>query len=181
MIHSQEITKFISLIKDIKIPNIFPFIFFFFLTIIPIEVFILGEGYGYGIRGMCYKYQITGLGDSFIPINYEFQYILSGLISGRNMYATFVWAGGALIFGISTMLMFIGQLSDLSINKKNISNGIFLSVGLFLLSDIIHYGPLFFGPSGIAIPFGIPFLLYLGWVIREQDSDPGQKPPDVSQ
>lgn len=181
MTHSQILTIIKTVIKQTNFSLFIPFILFFFLTIIPIEIYVLGEGYGYGIRGMCYKYQVTGLGDSFIPINYEFQYILSGLISGKNMYAIVVWAAGSLLFGISTMLMFITQVSDKKFKHNTISIGIFLSAGLFLLSDIIHYGPLFSGPSGLALPFGIPILIYLGWLIREQNSDPGQKPPDVSQ
>lgn len=138
---------------------------FFVLVLIPVEFYIMGEGYGYGIRGICYKYQVSYLGESFIPISYEISYILSGLVSGKSADAIIVWSAGALVFGTATMLSWFHLLFPKPALRLSAAAGIIGGCVLFLVSDIIQYGPFFSGPAGIALPFAIPLVLLLGWLV----------------
>lgn len=138
---------------------------FLFLTLIPIEFYIMGEGYGYGIKGICYKYQISYLGDSFIPLSYELSYVISGTLSGKTTYAIMAWILGSILFGSATMAYWFYLLSPLPLLRIVSTGGIMGGSFLFLVSDMIQYGPFFSGPAGIALPFAIPLVLLLGWLV----------------
>ncbi|PWR75934.1 hypothetical protein DLD82_02425 [Methanospirillum stamsii] len=152
-------------------PYIIPFVMFLFLTIIPIEGYIMGSGFGYGVRGICYRFQITGLGESFIPISYEFQYVLSGLISGKNMYALFIWAGGSVLFGLATMLQFLNCIEFRQIQKRLSLLFFTISIFLFIVSEMVYYSPFFYGPSGVCVLFGIPVVIALCWMMWQEKKD----------
>jgi hypothetical protein len=153
--------------RDIRhhIPVLLAIILFFFLVLIPVEFYILGEGYGYGIKGICYKYQVSSFGDSFIPISSEISYVVSGKISGKSAYAILVWAGGALLFGCATLLYWYYLLSFTPALRISAAAGIIGASLLFLISEMLQYGPFFFGSAGIALPVTIPLLFLTGWFV----------------
>ena len=159
--------KFPFIITSIRshTPVVLAFFLFFFLVLIPIEFYILGEGYGYGLRGICYRYQITSMGDSFIPISYEVQYVLSGILTGKSGYAILIWALGSIFSGLSTMFLFYFLICKSPYLKILSAGGIVFASILFIISDMLQYGLLFFGPSGVAIPVALPLLFLLGWFV----------------
>lgn len=142
-----------------------PFLLFLFLVLIPVEFYIMGQGFGFGIKGICYQYQVTYLGNSFMPITYENQYVLSGIITGKNAYAIFVWTLGAIIFGIATGSLFFSAACQSRVFQMISAGGVIVASILFILSDMLKYGLFFSGPAGLALPFALPLLLFLGWVI----------------
>lgn len=137
-------------------------VFYFF---IPVQFFIMGEGYGYGIQGFTYRYQITTQGVSFIPISYELGYILNGTITGKSVYSILFWIAGSISFAIGiTLLLMMYDFEKLMYNKLG-SFFLFSSIICTILSSTIQYGPFFFGPAGISVLIGIPVLIILSWFV----------------
>jgi hypothetical protein len=72
---------------------------------------------------------------------------------------------------INIVLLFVDTALAERTTRRSGILGI-LSGILFLLSIILHYGPLFHNTSGIAIPLGLPILLLIGiWMYLWKDPD----------
>ena len=135
---------------------------FLFLFFIPIHFFILGEGYGYGIQGLCYRYQIGSQEISFIPLSYELGYVLSDTITGKSAGSILCWILGTITFSLGTIIFLIGNESQYS---RIVGILILISAGGFIISSIFQYGFFFSGPAGISILVGVPALFALGMII----------------
>jgi hypothetical protein len=136
-----------------------------FFFIIPIEFFVLGDGYGYGVKGFTYQYQVTTQGVSLIPITYEMDYILNGTITGKTATSILLWITGVIIYLIGMAVFLLTY--DL---KKRVFNRIctffiFSSVLLVIFSSMLQYGIFFSGPAGISVLIGLPLLIGLSWYL----------------
>jgi hypothetical protein len=137
---------------------------FFFL--VPVHFYILGEGYGYGIQGLTYRYQITPQGDSFIPLSYDAGYVLNQTLTGKTAYSIIAWIIAVILYTVG-MLLFLVSYDEKPSKKFRISAWLIIgSLVILILSCIIQYGLLFNGPAGISILFGLPFLFFTGWSIH---------------
>ena len=121
---------------------------------------------GVGLAGAFYQAKVTGYGTTFLPVTADIDYILQGLYSGRTMVSVLSWILGSLLIMAATVLWLI---DDNYHNRLQRITGLLLisSGGFYLASVVIRYGPLFHGPGGIAIPFGIPLLIILGYAIMK--------------
>lgn len=131
----------------------------------PINFFILGNDFGYGIQGFTYRYQVTNQGTSFIPISYELGYILTQTVSGKTVYSTIFWLLGTGLYTIGLIIFLL--LCD-SETKKSLKIPVIFMIfsGIsFCCSCMTQYGLLFFGPSGISFLFGVPIIFLLTWKI----------------
>lgn|GEM_PF-1618884 len=139
-------------------PIIYSLIFLAFFFIIPIQFYFLGDGYGFGIQGFIYRYQITIQGSSLIPISYEVGYIIDGRITGKSIYSIMVWAIGSFLYAIGLLCYLL--TFDIKTSKWYKTSMILMlfSLALIVFSIIIQYGPFFVGAAGISIPIGIPLL-----------------------
>jgi len=138
----------------------------FLCFIIPIHFFTIGDGMGVGLAGAFYQVKVTGFGTTFLPVTADFDYVIQGIYSGRTMVSVLSWILGSLLLMAATVLWLVGEDT---LNRWHQSIGLLLifSGGFYLASVVIRYGPLFHGPGGIAIPFGIPLLIILGYAIMK--------------
>lgn len=150
--------------KKIKILTVF----LVFLFLFPLHFFIMGEGYGFGIQGFLYRYQVSPYGISFIPLTNEIGYVLSGLIDGKSAISIILWSGGSVLFLSAFFFFFIQSYEPKTASNKKILLGIFFSCFFLIMSSFAQYGFFFIGSAGISIPFGIPVLLYFGWFLHAE-------------
>jgi len=143
--------------------GIFLAIFWFIFFLCPIHFFIIGEGNGYGIQGLFYRYQISPQGSSFIPITREIGYVTSGLIDGKSGISILFWVLGSVIFSMAFLLYLFKYFECTNKTYFYLYNLVIASVLFFLTSSVIQYGFFFSGPAGISILIGVPFLVFLGW------------------
>ena len=90
-------------------------IFFIF----PLHVFVIGDEIGIGIQGAVYRYQVTGYGNSLIPITQEIMYIAEGIYSGKTALSIILWASGTVLLTITTWYGLVyNDCSNPDFNKK---------------------------------------------------------------
>jgi len=147
------------------------FLLLILFFIFPIEFFVIGEGYGYGIKGFTYQYQITSQGVSLIPITYELEYIINGTIKGKTYLSIIYWITGTSLNMLGlTLYLLIYDLKKPNINRI-CAGFILLSTIFVILSSITQYGFLFSGPAGISILIGMPLLIGSLWYLNIIDKD----------
>ena len=131
---------------------------------IPIHFFIMGDGVGFGLQGIVYQYKVTGHGTNLFTIAQDMSYVLYGSYSGRTMISSLLWIIGSLCTIIATIVWLIN--GD-CISRFNKISGIMLITGavIYLLSSMFQYGVLLHGAAGISIPFGIPLLIVIGYIM----------------
>ena len=128
----------------------FPVLFF-----IPLNIFTFVGGMGYGIQLPFFRYQVTTLGNSVIPLARDLFYVTSGLISGKS-----------IIFYLSplfsTTILFIAFLFAMA-NRTKISGFLTLASGFIsLASSVVQYGITFHSTMGTCIPIGSLLFLIFG-------------------
>jgi hypothetical protein len=140
-------------------------IFCFLYFLCPIHFFVIGEGNGYGLQGLFYRYQISSQGSSFIPITREIGYVTSGIIDGKSGISILFWVIGSLLFS-GAFFLFLFKINQIRKKIFHLISGLIITSGIcFLLSSLIQYGIFFNGPAGISILIGLPFLMYFGWLV----------------
>jgi hypothetical protein len=133
----------------------------------PLHFFVIGEGNGYGIQGLFYRYQISSLGTSFIVLPREIEYVTSGIIDGRSAISILLWTAGACIFSLA-FFQYLRTFQEWQKGGcKNISNLVFFTCFLLLASSIAQYGLLFSGSAGVSILVGLPVLAGFALYVRK--------------
>lgn len=148
--------------------------------LIPINIYVIGDWLGMGVQWALFRYQQTYLGNSLILVTREITYVLNGTISGRSAISLILWAIGALLFIIATILVILANTNkDSSLIKKasliTITGGIIIAISI-----LVQYGILLNSQSGFAIPVGIPIILVIGWWMYSEmnDSDESEIKPE---
>jgi hypothetical protein len=157
---------------------IFPVCLCFFFFIIPLQVFVIGGGLGYGIQGAVYRYQITTQGASFIPVTTEVTYVTGGLITGKTAISIIFWALGTIVLSIAaTVSLILGNQLTESRFLKLVQAAALAGI-CYCASLAIQYGMLLNGPAGISMPIGIlvlfmiiVFLYYYRQLFLEQPDE----------
>lgn len=142
-----------------------PTFLLFLCFIMPIQIYIIGDGYGAGIQGAFYRYQESSYGSSFIPVNQEVNYIISGTYGGRTGLSILIWLIGDIMLVFATI---VSLLKDPHLNDRKLKivcSFLMVSGILFLASIIIQYGIFFQSVAGISIPFGVPLIFIFSWYI----------------
>ncbi len=132
--------------------------------ILPINFYVMGEGVGFGLQGVVFQYKITGYGSNLFTLTQDMGYILNGNYTGKTMMSTLTWGIGSMCTIIATIIWLINKSS---ISHFNMISGVMLIIaGLTYLSSVMfQYGIFFNGSAGISIPFGIPLLVGVGYLI----------------
>jgi hypothetical protein len=148
--------------------------------LIPINIYVIGDWLGTGVQWALFRYQQTYMGDSLILVTRGITLVLNGTIGGRGGISLVLWAIGALLFIIAMILVILAAIKkDSTLVKKasvfTIGGGI-----VFALSIIFQYGFLLIGPSGFAIPVGIPIIFVIGWWMFQEKSEPGETGPEIT-
>jgi hypothetical protein len=141
--------------KEFRIPLILQALFF----LIPLNIYIIGDWMGSGIQTLFFRYNQTNIGNSLIFLNREIYFLTSGLVTGKSAFASVFWLIGVVLICIATILVIYAYFRE---KPEFIRYCAWFNIGgalLFTLSILIQYGLTLNGPSGIAIPFGIPVIL----------------------
>ena len=157
---------------------IFLLVIFFF--ILPVEFFVMGEGYGYGFKGYTYQYQITPQGAGLIPISYEVEFILDGKITGKSAISILFRIISILFYAIGLTIYLLTYDLKKSIFNRYCAGLISLSLLFVILSCITQYGIFFVGPAGISILIGVPFLAGICYYLYKFNPGSNQIENDMS-
>jgi hypothetical protein len=124
----------------------------------------MGDGVGFGLQGLAYQYKVTGHGVNLFTIIQDMSYVLNGSYSGRTMLSSLLWIIGSLCTIIATIVWLV---NGAGISRINEISGTLLITGtiIYLLSAMFQYGVLLHGAAGISIPFGIPLLIFVGYIM----------------
>jgi len=145
---------------------IVPFLLLFIFFLFPLQVFIIGDEIGIGLQGAVYRYQVTGFGDSLIPITQEIMYIVNGSYSEKTALSIILWVMGTVLLTITTWFGLVYADGNRPDFNRQVSLGLIISCVCYLFSSILQYGFFFHGPAGTYIPFGIGLILVWTCFIR---------------
>lgn len=142
-----------------------PLILLLLLFVIPLNIYVIGDWIGTGVQWALFRYQDTVFGTSLITLTSEFEYIISGTLTGRTAFSISFWIVGIVLLVIAFITL-AAMIAEEMKEKTHIPGLLVIASGiLLLLSCITQYGLQFSGPAGFCIPVGIPFTLVLGWLI----------------
>ena len=142
-------------------PSILAITLLIFLFFLPLQCYIIGNDFGVGVQGAMYRYQMTGLGNSVIPITYEIEYVTSGIYTDYAALSVIFWVSGSFVLAITTIisLAFWDKLPYHIFNY--ILLGMSVSTIFFLISCFSRYGFFLSGPAGTCLPSGVLLMAIL--------------------
>jgi len=150
------------------------------IFLIPVNICIIGSWMGVRIQWTVLHYQETYLGSTVFPFTRSVSWIAAGYISGKSAWSQ-------ILFIIAALILILSFVFLLSSRPAWIRRSGYLTIAagvLFLVSDILQYGILMTGPSGTAIPVGIPLILITGYflaVVKDKGIPPlPEKPRSAS-
>lgn len=134
-----------------------------FCFLLPINFYVIGNNNGYGFQGAFYNYKFYESNGWLLPVTSDIGYVINGDYTGRTMLSVIFWfIGSIILFSATGLWLTIKPLKSI---VCVVSYSLIISGGFYFISIIFQYGPLFNGPAGISIPFGIPFLFIFGYLI----------------
>jgi hypothetical protein len=147
--------------------------------ILPLHFFIMGNNVGFGLQGVFYQYKVSGYGLYFGTMTDDLRYVLHGTYTGRTMISIIFWVLGSLCIMAAT---FIWLINNSAIRRFDLISGVLIIMAsvIYLLSVIFQYGVFFYGPAGTSIPFGIPLLVVVGYLMmKSRDLDQSYKNDEI--
>jgi hypothetical protein len=144
--------------------NVIALILLLICFFLPLNFFIMGEGVGYGIQGVMYQYKISGYGSNLFTITQDLSYSLYGTYTGRTMVASVMWGIGSLFIVLGTVIWLLNHSGN---NRYNGVSGIFIICGgiSYIVSLLFQYGIFLHGDAGGSIPFGVPLVIIIGYLM----------------
>jgi len=161
------------------------------LLLMPQYVYVIGDYLAAGIRFPFFRVQVAfpsvtahgnttagNLTVSTITVMREVQFISMGIVgkaTGRTAVATYLWLAGLAILVLAVVLVLSWKVLD-NPGHGRFPGPLVVVAGLvFLAWGAVQFGPLYSGPSGYAIPIGIPFVLYIGYLFMKAAKRDGEK------
>lgn len=144
---------------------------------LPLTVFVIGDGLAAGLSFALFKIQMPFIVPDPSPFLItplkEYGYIASGVIGGRTAIAYSLWYCGTALLAAALAIVIATGYGKAGPRYKNAAAaGTVLAGLLYLGSCIVQYGALLYGPSGYAIPVGIPLILFIGFRAYRMDRAP---------
>lgn len=143
----------------------YPFLVQCTLFLIPVNIYLIGNGLAAGIEWILFRYQQSYLGNSIILFYKYLGYISSGILTGRSAFAAGISFTASVLLLLSLILFLHVAIKK---SSKLIKSGAILTIIgglLFLISDMIQYGIVCYGPNGFILPVGVPCILVAGgWI-----------------
>lgn len=150
-----------NLLNDRRIPLVLVLILF----IIPLNMYVIGPWIGTGVQWALFRYQDTSYGTSLITLMQDFEYITTGILTGKTVFSIAFWIAGTILLVIASITLGVMVLEEMNDKRQLPGLMVVASSILFLASCMTQYGPFFSGPAGFSIPIGIPLVLVVGWLI----------------
>lgn len=128
----------------------------------------MGNDVGLGFQGVFYQYKVSGYGVYFGTMSDDLGYILQGTYVGRTMISVLLWVIGSLCIMVATVIWLI---NNSGVHRFDMLSGSLLIMAgvIYLASVMFQYGIFLFGPAGISIPFGIPLLIVVGYLMTKSE------------
>jgi peptidoglycan/LPS O-acetylase OafA/YrhL len=133
------------------------------LFLLPLNFYVIGDWMATGIQWAAFRYQTSSMGNSFIPLNRDLSYILTGILRGSSAISTFLWFIGVVLLVIALLLTIFTWINEDPTLLKGSAALIIAGGLLFLLAMFVQYGPFLHGEKGFSIPFGVPLIFFTGW------------------
>jgi hypothetical protein len=129
----------------------------------------MGDGVGFGLQAAFYQYKVSGYGSFLFPVTQDLSYVLLGTYGGRTMVSILLWVLGSLCTTVGTVIWLINYSG---IYRFDVISGVLIIVAgvTYLASVMFQYGIFFYGPAGISIPFGIPLLIVVGYLMMKYET-----------
>jgi hypothetical protein len=141
--------------------------------LIPVYFFTIGDFYGGGFQTPFFRYLDTLFGSFIVLVSNDIANITTGFFKDLIVFSTVLWITGTIFLLIQLVILFIGTAQF----ERNIRfAGIFIIMAgiCYLLSILVHYGPLFHNYSGTALPIGLILLFLLGvWMYSKGTQETG--------
>ena len=161
-----------------------PFICECLLLCIPLNIYVIGDNLAEGVQWALFRYQQSPVGNSLILIHKDIHYVAGGILKGASASSTVIWVAGAVLLVAAAVVLALAAVQG--------SPGLIRPAGiltivtgvLFLLAEIVEYGPALFNLHGSSIPIGVPVVLVVGlWLVfgdfragDENAAKPGELP-----
>ena len=137
-----------------------------FCFILPLQCFIIGDDNGFGVQGAVFRYQMTGQGNSLIPVTRELTYITSGIYSGKTALSVILWTMGTVVLALMTTCALSYWNGLPRRHLRFIVIGLTGTGILYLASCIAQYGLLLYGPAGVSLPLGVLILFLFAFSLH---------------
>jgi len=132
------------------------------LNVLPSTIFVIGDWIGAGIQFPWFSYIVTIQGTSLISALTNLNYATSGILSPKTAISIVLWEAGTVILAAATCLLLYEQAKAAPTHRW--PGLLILLAGLAEVASLMQqYGPLFYGPAGLAIPVGLPLVFVVGW------------------
>jgi hypothetical protein len=143
------------------------------LLCLPVNVYAFGDLISAGVQFPLFRVQYSSLGWSFITILREFEYVAGGVVGGKAVPFTVIW-GIAVLFMLGSVISVLSWYHS-GRDRQRRTGGIclFASAACMLAATMVYYGPTFSGPTGFAIPVGLPLLITAAWLffVQKEEGD----------
>jgi hypothetical protein len=135
------------------------------LFLIPLNIYVIGDWMATGIQWALFRYQESYMGNSLILLNRDLLYTLTGVLTGKSAIPILLWFIGAVLLVISFFILIFAWNNEEPVALKKSAVLTIAGGLLFLLAMFFQYGILLHGEKGFSIPFGVPLILFTGWLI----------------
>jgi hypothetical protein len=141
------------------------------IFLVPVYFFSIGDFYGSGFQTPLFRYQDVFLGSFLVLVSNDLNSVITGFFQGMMAASVLLWLLGSVFLIINIVLLFADTTL---IERTTRRSGILIIVSgiFFLLSILVHYGPLLHNTLGIAIPLGLPLIFLIGiWMYLWKEPD----------
>lgn len=149
------------------------------LFLLPINVYIIGSGFGAGIQWALFRYQMTSSGPAVFSWTQDLLLVAGNVITGTSAITILLWTLAVLLLLTwFTAAVWAAATGTAGIHR-NAALLLIVSGLLFLISDIVQYGLFLQGPGGQCIPAGVLIIIAMGiWGYRYGYSIEGKDEPE---
>jgi hypothetical protein len=140
--------------------------------LIPLNIYVIGDGLAAGLSWALFKVQVPFIVADAPPFLItplkDITYVTSGLITGRSAIAIALWYAGTTLLAAALATVLWTEYTGAGSRVRNAGAPCTILAGLlFLASCIFQFGVLLHGPSGYAVPVGVPLVFGTGyWAYR---------------
>jgi len=139
--------------------------------LLPANIYVVGANLGAGLQCSLFHYQQTYLGASLITLVDDLNYVASGTIGGRSALSILLWALGTALLLAAAGYAVYHRHDGIAHIRKPLALLTAGGAAAYLLSCVTQYGPLLHGPSGFAVPIGVPLILAVAWYVMKVEDD----------
>jgi hypothetical protein len=141
------------------------------LLCLPVNIYAFGDLISAGVQFPLFRVQYSPLGWSFITIIREFEYVAGGVVGGKAVPFTVIWGIAVLFMAGSIGSVLSWYHSGRAQQRRTGGVCLFASTACMLIATMVYYGPTFSGPTGFAIPVGVPLLFFVASLLFVQKEE----------